>query len=204
MYDAGLTAVAALHFARAVGPSMRMAQGRAHKKDMTVRTPKRFSGVMFFPFGRSIDARERMLRVAKARLESIAPEKESHVKESSLTEASATPATIGTRARAAGAEIVAPRMPHERRAVQTGSAALTICVKETAPAPADTTAPMWPSACRKEIGSSVATAARGSDGRLRRPVAQRKETKAEPTASEAAEWHHGSAIALSRTLFAML
>ena len=28
---------------------------------------------MFFPFGRSIDARERMLRVAKARLESIAP-----------------------------------------------------------------------------------------------------------------------------------
>ena len=60
-----MTAVAALHFARAVGPrkregavgreeemgvsggrvsacvvpSMRMAQGRAHRKDMTVRTP---------------------------------------------------------------------------------------------------------------------------------------------------------------------
>mmetsp|Transcript_24321 Transcript_24321/g.78434 ORF Transcript_24321/g.78434 Transcript_24321/m.78434 type:complete len:205 (+) Transcript_24321:694-1308(+) len=204
MYEAGLMAVAAAHVLRATGPSRRSAHGKAHKKDMIVSTPNKFSGVMFSPLGLSIEARERMLRVAKARLDSIAPPKDSQVKDSSEADASATPKTMGTSAAAAGAEICAPRMAQERPAVQTGSAALTIWVKETAPAPAETTAPMWPRACMKLIGRKVRMAAFDRRGRLRRPVSQRKETKALPTKREAAEWHHGSATALSRTLFAML
>eukprot|EP00962_Isochrysis_galbana_P029603 scaffold9487_cov105-Isochrysis_galbana.AAC.3 len=159
MYEAGLMAVAAAHVLRATGPSRRSAHGKAHKKDMIVSTPNKFSGVMFSPLGLSIEARERMLRVAKARLDSIAPPKDSQVKDSSEADASATPKTMGTSAAAAGAEICAPRMAQERPAVQTGSAALTIWVKETAPAPAETTAPMWPRACMKLIGRKARTLA---------------------------------------------
>eukprot|EP00967_Tisochrysis_lutea_P034139 scaffold40681_cov30-Tisochrysis_lutea.AAC.2 len=145
-----------------------------------------------------------MLRVAKARLDSIAPPKDIHVKESSLTEAIATPATIGMRAASAGAEMDEPRMAQERPAVHTGSAALTICVKETAPAPAETTAPMCPMACMKLMGRKVMMAAVESFGFLRSPVSQRNETNAVPTPRDAAEWLHGREMALRRTLFVML
>ena len=81
-----------------------------------------------------------------------APPKESQVKESSETEARATPATMGTRARAVRGETVEPRRAADSPHVNTGSAAFTICVNETAPAAAETTAPTWPSAWQKEMG----------------------------------------------------
>ena len=59
--------------AAALGPSIARAKGRHQRKDMMVRTPKRFSGVMFSPLGLSIETREKMLRAANARLDSIAP-----------------------------------------------------------------------------------------------------------------------------------
>ena len=42
-------------------------------------------GLCSAPLGLSIEALEQMLRMAKARLESMAPRKEAQVKESSLT-----------------------------------------------------------------------------------------------------------------------
>jgi len=39
--------------------------------------------------------------------------------------------------------MVEPRMSHDRVAVQTGSAALTICVNDTAPAPAHGGRDVW-------------------------------------------------------------
>mmetsp|Transcript_58634 Transcript_58634/g.134526 ORF Transcript_58634/g.134526 Transcript_58634/m.134526 type:complete len:216 (+) Transcript_58634:778-1425(+) len=204
MYAGATVFVAAAHVASALGPSITSASGSAYKKDMTVRTPKRFSGVMFSPLGLSIDARERILRAANARLESMAPKKDTQVNESSDTEASATPNTIGSSEMATGAETVCPSSSAERPHVNTGSAALTICVNETAPAPAETTAPMCPMEWQKEMGARVRTAAVESFGGLRRPVSHKSDTKADPTASEAAECAHGSASALSRTLFAML
>mmetsp|Transcript_34792 Transcript_34792/g.69336 ORF Transcript_34792/g.69336 Transcript_34792/m.69336 type:complete len:241 (+) Transcript_34792:567-1289(+) len=195
---------AALHAAAAVGPSMMRARGRAKAKDMTVRTPKRFSGVMFSPLGLSMERREKMLRVAKARLESIAPPKASQVKESSLTEARATPATMGMRESAVRVETEEPRMRADSPQVKTGSAALTICVNETAPAPADTTAPMCPMAWQKAMGSSVLMASAESLGGLRMPVSQSGMTNAVPTKSEKALCVHGSGSKFRRTLFWML
>ena len=62
------------------------------------------------------------------------------VKLSSETDASATPATMGSRLIAVMGETVWPRRSQERPHVKTGSEALTIWVKETAPALAETTA----------------------------------------------------------------
>ena len=159
---------------------------------------------MFSPFGLSIDARERILRSANARFESIAPLKATHVNESSVTDARATPKTIGTSENATGIEMYWPRTMAESTQVKTGSAAFTIWVNETAPAPAETTAPMWPSACRKPIGASVASAAPDSRGGLRSPVSQSGVTKSVPTSRLTAECVHGSAMEFSRCLFAML
>ena len=93
----------------------------------------------------------------------------------------------------------------ESTQVKTGSAAFTIWVNETAPAPAETTAPMWPSACRKPIGASVASAAPDSRGGLRSPVSQSGVTKSVPTSRLTARVRvHGSAMEFSRCLFAML
>mmetsp|Transcript_23557 Transcript_23557/g.53886 ORF Transcript_23557/g.53886 Transcript_23557/m.53886 type:complete len:307 (-) Transcript_23557:7-927(-) len=183
---------------------MMRANGSAHKKDMIVRTPKRFSGVMFSPFGLSIETREKMFRAAKARLESIAPQKESHVKLSSDTEARATPATIGMSERAVSGATRWPRRSAERPHVKTGSEALTICVKETAPAEAETTAPTWPSEWQKAIGARVIIALPESFGGLRMPVSHRGITNNEPVNRLPADWSHGSGSELSLTLFAML
>ena len=92
----------------------------------------------------------------------------------------------------------------ERKHVKTGSAALTICVKETAPAEAETTAAMWPIEWQKAMGRSVATASLESLGALRMPVSQSGTTNAEPTKSENADWVHGSGSRLRRTLFCRL
>ena len=163
-----------------------------------MRTPKRFSGVMFSPLGLSIDAREQMLRMANARLESIAPPKESHVNESSVMEARATPKTMGKRERTVSGAIREPRMIADRKHVKTGSAALTICVKETAPALAETTAAMWPIEWQKAMGGSDGIL--GELGGLRMPVSQSGITNAEPTKSENADCVHGGRR-LRRTLF---
>merc|ERR1719240_1718086 len=134
----------------------------------------------------------------------MAPPKESQVKESSVIEASETPSTIGTSESTVSGATREPRMSAERKHVKTGSAALTICVKETAPAPAETTAPMWPIEWQKAIGRRVWMASRDRMGALRMPVSQSGMTKAEPTKSEKADWHHGSGSRLRRTLFCRL
>ena len=177
MAAGGVLMAAAAHMAAAFGPSRSRANGRAQRKDMTVRTPKRFSGVMFSPLGLSIDARLQMLRIAKARLESIAPPKAIHVKESSVIEARATPKTIGKRERTVSGAIFEPRMIADRKHVNTGSAALTIWVNETAPAPAETTAPMWPRAWQKAIGSNVLMASKLSLGGLRMPCTRHNDNR---------------------------
>ena len=81
---------------------------------------------MFSPFGLSIDARDRMLREAKARLESMPPPNAGHVNESSETEARATPATMGRSVSAVARETVEPSSATPSPHVKTGSAALTI------------------------------------------------------------------------------
>ena len=95
-------------------------------------------------------------------------------------------------------------MRAERKQVKTGSAALTICVKDTAPAPADTTAPMWPIEWQKAMGRRVMMASLLRMGALRMPVSHSGITKAVPTKSEKADWHHGSGRRLRRTLFCRL
>merc|ERR1719453_2537220 len=108
-----------------------------------VRTPYRLASDMFSPTPPPIVFFARMPRSAEERFEPIAAMKPTHVKESSLREARATPPTIGKRVRYVCHEDTAPSSTNDNAADTTGSEALTMCVKETAPAPSDTTAPMW-------------------------------------------------------------
>ena len=168
--------VAAAIAAPILGPSIASATGTEKAKARRVSTPKRFSGVMFSPLGASRERRAKMLRVAKARLDAIAAPKASHVKESSVTEAMATPSTIGMSERATGSETACLRKRRERPHVNTGSAALTICVNETAPAEKERTAEACPIAWQAAIGSNGLSAALESRGAFRSLVVQRKRT----------------------------
>ena len=62
---------------------------------------------------------------------------------------------------------------------------------------------MCPIEWQKAIGRYVLVASRVRRGGLRMPVAQRKVTKRDPTASEAADWSHGRLSMLRRTLFSI-
>eukprot|EP00967_Tisochrysis_lutea_P046062 scaffold55904_cov27-Tisochrysis_lutea.AAC.1 len=141
-----------------------------------------------------------MPRSAEARLEPIAAMNPTHVKESSLSEASATPPTIGSSVRYVCHEETAPRMMKESAAETTGSEALTMWVKETAPAPSEMTAPMcvprWPS----DTGISVFTLSELSLGTLRSPVSQSVPAYGIPTKSWRSAMLHGMGRALSAFL----
>merc|ERR1719331_1456460 len=142
----------------------------------------------------------RMARSADDRLEPMAAMKPTHVNESSLSDASATPPTMGRSVRYVCHEETAPRMRKERIAETTGSDALTMCVKETAPAPRDTTAPMcvprWP----RETGMSVLISSFDSLGVLRSPVSHSAPAYGMPTASCSRAIVYGMARALSAFL----
>jgi hypothetical protein len=56
---------------------------------------------------------------------------------------------------------------------KNGSAALTMCVNETAPAPSEMTVQRWPSMCMVAIGSRPFTFSAETLGALRSGLAQR-------------------------------
>ena len=89
-----------------------------------------------------------------------------------MSEASETPAMIGSRHAYTGQRKTVPRTKYERTHVKTGSAALTVCANETAPAPSAMTAPAWPSACAAPIGSRVFQLLSGIFGACARPMAR--------------------------------
>mmetsp|Transcript_31065 Transcript_31065/g.29663 ORF Transcript_31065/g.29663 Transcript_31065/m.29663 type:complete len:90 (-) Transcript_31065:560-829(-) len=78
---------------------------------------------------------------ADATLETIADPKESHENESSVNDAIATPPITGRRERYTGIGKKDFKNTADNAADTAGSAAFTICVKLTAPAPRDITAP---------------------------------------------------------------
>ena len=80
-------------------------------------------------------------RAAEETLESIAEARARKVKESSFMDAIATPPIMGRRVRYTGRGRTCPRRSALSPQVTTGSEALTMCAKETAPAPSAITAP---------------------------------------------------------------
>merc|ERR1719420_920956 len=99
---------------------------------------------------------------------------------------------------------VVPRKTNDRRQVNSGSAAFTVWAKDTAPAPGAITAPAWPSAWAKPVGSRTLSAPGLSFGALRMPVAQRRHTYGMPTKRETTVIVHGIGNAFWHFLFVML
>ena len=81
------------------GVSMRSETGRRKIVARIVSTAYRLASVMFSPTPPPIVFLARMPRRAEERFEPIAAMKPTHVKESSLSEARATPPTIGSSVR---------------------------------------------------------------------------------------------------------
>lgn len=121
-------------------PSTSNATGVRKQNASTVRTAYKLAGVMLSPTGLPICFFPMMPRSADAVLDPIAFPNATHEKDSSLRDASDTPAMMGRSETYTGRAKVCPRMMAEKPAVKTGSAAFTICVKETAPAPSARTA----------------------------------------------------------------
>jgi hypothetical protein len=88
--------------------------------------------------------------------------------------------------------------------VKTGSAALTVCANETAPAPRAMTEPAWPMAWAAPMGARVFQPSALISGVLRMPVAHSSRTKGTPTPSELSDIIQGMAKALSTRLLLML
>merc|ERR1719221_2402770 len=97
-----------------------------------------------------------------------------------------------------------PSTRKESTHVKTGSAALTVCANETAPAPRAITAPAWPSACAAPMGSRTFHAPGLREGALRMPVAQRKRTHGMPTKRETTVMVQGMGKAFWQRLLVML
>ena len=182
------------------GVSMRSETGRRKIVARIVSTAYRLASVMFSPTPLFIVFFARIARSADETFERIAAQNPSHVNESSLSEASATPPTIGSSVAYVIGEYTAPSITADRPALTTGSDALIMCVNETAPAPSEITAPMcvprWPS----ETGTSVLMLSVVSFGALRSPVAHSAATYGMPTKSCSSAIVHGIAIALSAFL----
>merc|ERR1719230_1999925 len=151
---------------------------------MIVRTPYRLGAFMFSPAGVCIVALESTARDANAMLEASAPYRAFHVKESSLSEAIETPTMMGMSDEYTCHLNTVPSTRYERTQVKTGSAALTVCAKETAPAPRAMTAPAWPRAWKAPIGRRTFHQPSLNFGALRKPDAQRRPMYGTPTARE--------------------
>merc|ERR1719454_1307997 len=97
-----------------------------------------------------------------------------------------------------------PRTMYERTQVKTGSAALTVWAKETAPAPRAMTAPAWPRAWAAPIGTSVFHQPGLSFGALRMPDAHSRRMYGTPTKRETNVIVHGMGKAFWHFLLVML
>lgn len=126
------------------GWSMMRANGARIIVDMIERTPKKFAGPIFSPFGLFIESFEKMFLAVKAKLEDMADRNPSHVNETSDTEAVMTPATTGTRERYTGIGKMDFKKMAEPTTLTNGSMLLTTWVKDTATAPREMTVPTWP------------------------------------------------------------
>lgn len=88
----------------------------------------------------------------------MAARKPAQLKDTSVTDAIATPPTMGTRVATTAMEGTSPRNSDESTTEKKGSIALMVCVKDTATLPRLTLVRMLPSVCtaaRGRIGSSV-------------------------------------------------
>mmetsp|Transcript_2554 Transcript_2554/g.7659 ORF Transcript_2554/g.7659 Transcript_2554/m.7659 type:complete len:206 (+) Transcript_2554:381-998(+) len=188
---AGMTAVAEAQAPANTCLSAMKARGRLTNVERMVSTPKRLAGVMFSPLGLSMESLEQMLRSARARSETTAPRRATQQKESSLSVARATPATIGTRERPTLRDTRCLRTMAERAHAYTGPAALTTCAKLTEPAAVPMVPARWPMAWKTPMGSRVSTTAGETRGGLRAPVVQRPVTKMEPTTTVAVATDQG-------------
>ena len=92
---------------------------------------------------------------AELRLESIAAPRARKVKLSSFMLATATPPMIGSKVRYTGRGRTSLRRMALRMHVATGSEALTMWAKLTAPAPRAMTAPTWTPVWQSAIGNRV-------------------------------------------------
>ena len=106
------------------GVSMRSETGRRKIVARIVSTAYRLASVMFSPTPLFIVFFARIARSADETFERIAAQNPSHVNESSLSEASATPPTIGSSVAYVIGEYTAPSITADRPALTTGSDAL--------------------------------------------------------------------------------
>mmetsp|Transcript_47672 Transcript_47672/g.125956 ORF Transcript_47672/g.125956 Transcript_47672/m.125956 type:complete len:218 (-) Transcript_47672:16-669(-) len=97
-----------------------------------------------------------------------------------------------------------PSTMYDSTHVKTGSAALTVCANETAPAPSEMTAPAWPSAWAAPMGMRTFQPFMSILGALRMPEAQSRQTHGIPTKSETTVMVHGIGKAFWHFLLVML
>merc|ERR1719487_592963 len=172
--------------------------------DMIVRTALRFASPMFSPWGLPMAFFARIARKAPATLDIIADPKASHVNESSVKLERATPPTIGRRLRYTGSEKTCPSKDAERMHATTGSEALTIWTKLTAPAPIAMVPPTCAARCAVQTPDKFLTCSADSFGAARSPLIQRKNTYGMPQPKATVAAVHGSGTAVRARLLKML
>ena len=163
--------------AASVDPSNAITNGMQNSSDTIVTKLYRFSGLIF-----AMSFLLKMALAENATLEAIAVLKPSHVKDSSVADASATPPMMGTSAMYTGHAYTVPETRYEPTALNTGSSVLMVCVKDTATAANETLVRQWPKACRKD---GRVTALRNSESgfsNLTRRVVQKNVMMSKPTA----------------------
>jgi hypothetical protein len=147
---------------------------------------------------------ERTLRDWKVRLEPIAAQKPVQLKESSETEASPTPTMMGSSEATTGSVGASRRTSAERRTEKAGSAALIVCVKETATAPRETLVRQLPSAWTAASGAMPLSDSAEARGRASAPAAHAAAASAPPSANWTAVHVSGYGKAARTCLLKML
>mmetsp|Transcript_17569 Transcript_17569/g.25655 ORF Transcript_17569/g.25655 Transcript_17569/m.25655 type:complete len:207 (+) Transcript_17569:693-1313(+) len=150
-------AIAASHKPLSLVPSNNRAAGTRRTEAMIVSTEYRLAGVMFSPGFLVIICFEKIPRREHARLEPMAPPKLTQLNVNSFKEARPTPTHTGRRVVYTCHGKNCFKSTALRVAVKKGSPALTIWVKDTAPAPREITPVTWPSVCITATGIIVLT-----------------------------------------------
>mmetsp|Transcript_24640 Transcript_24640/g.62356 ORF Transcript_24640/g.62356 Transcript_24640/m.62356 type:complete len:207 (-) Transcript_24640:321-941(-) len=176
-------AVALDHDSCHLGPSDRSMMGRVQRTDRMLAHPYWLAAPMALTQGSFMRALPCTPLRAADWLAIMAEMTASHEKESSLSEAKATPPMMGMRVAYTCQACTLPVRTTSVTAEKAGSHALRIWPKETAPAPRATTEPPCAPAAQRPTGAMAFHLSMVMLGDLRMPRSQRGTTQRAPTAS---------------------
>mmetsp|Transcript_28899 Transcript_28899/g.56480 ORF Transcript_28899/g.56480 Transcript_28899/m.56480 type:complete len:208 (-) Transcript_28899:313-936(-) len=176
-------AVARFHDSCHLGTSRPSTTGMQKSTDRMLATPYWLAAPMALTQGSFITALPCTPLRAADWLAIIAAMTASQLKESSLSDANATPPMMGMRVAYTCQAWTLPVSTTSVTAEKAGSQALRIWPNDTAPAPSATTEPPWAPAAQRPTGAMAFHLAMSMLGDLRSPRSQRGMTQRAPTRS---------------------